>query len=53
MECWNCGADMVWDNDYDYADIFGYGEGIVTYLHCSKCKAECEFSVRTDNEDDE
>ena len=26
--CWYCGGKLCWDNDFDYADVFGEGEGI-------------------------
>ena len=50
MKCWHCGSDMIWDNDYDYSEIYGDGEGIVTILHCSECRTTCEFILRTDEE---
>lgn len=50
--CWYCGAPLVWDCDYDYADVFTEGEGIVTMLHCSNCNANVEYCLRTDIEED-
>lgn len=38
--CWYCGSKLIWDSDFNYDEVFGEGEGIVTYLHCSKCGAE-------------
>ena len=51
MKCWHCNCELIWDCDYDYGDIYGDGEGIVTYLHCSNCKAEYEVILKP--EDDE
>ena len=48
--CWYCGGKLCWDNDFDYADVYGEGEGIVTYLHCTNCGATVEYSVRDDEE---
>ena len=50
--CWYCGGRLIWQNDFDYADVFGEGEGIVTYLHCIECGARVEYSKRDDEEDD-
>ncbi len=49
--CWYCGGKLCWDNDFDYADVFGEGEGIVTYLHCMDCGATVEYSNRDDEEE--
>lgn len=48
-ECWYCGGKLVWMSDFDYADVYGEGEGIVTYLSCSECGAEVEY-VKKENE---
>lgn len=48
MNCWFCGEQMVWLSDWNYDEIHGEGEGIVTILACSKCGADAEFSLRTD-----
>lgn len=42
---------MIWNNDFNYDEVYGDGEGIVTYLHCSECGANCEFSKRDDDWD--
>ena len=53
MYCWYCGAEMIWDSDFNYDEIHGDGDGIVTFLHCSSCDAECMFSLRDDETDHE
>lgn len=50
--CWYCGGELVWQNDFDYSDVYAEGEGIVTYLHCSNCGANVEYSLRMDEEED-
>ena len=54
-ECFHCGAKAVyWQADFDFAD-FGYeGEGIVHICTCANCKADIEYRIRTDaDEEDE
>ena len=52
-KCWYCGGKLVWDSDFNYDEVYDEGEGIVTYLHCSKCGAEIEYSRRDNlNEED-
>ena len=50
--CPYCGNNMVWQSDFNYDDVFGEGEGVVSYYHCSNCDCEAEFSLRTDNEEE-
>lgn len=50
MTCWYCGAAMNWNSDFNYDEVYGEGDGIVSYLTCSECGAEAEFSLRTDDE---
>ncbi len=52
--CWFCGSRMFWQSDFNYDEVYGEGEGVVSMLTCSNedCKAEAEFSLRTDKEDD-
>ena len=49
-DCWYCGTKLVWDSDFNYDEVFGEGEGIVTMLHCPECGAEVQFSLRDDDE---
>ena len=49
--CWYCGGRLVWDNDFDYDEVYGEGEGIVTFLHCTKCDAEVQYSKRDDKDE--
>ena len=48
--CWYCGSKLIWDSDFNYDEIYGEGEGIVTFLHCSneKCNAQIQYSIRDD-----
>ena len=48
--CPYCGNNMVWQSDFNYDDVFGEGEGIVSYYQCSNCGCDAEFSLRTDKE---
>ena len=48
--CWYCGGKLIWDEDENFEDVYGYGSGIVTYLHCSSCGAEVQYSKRDDEE---
>lgn len=50
--CWHCGGRLCWDNDFDYHDFYGEGEGVVHILHCMDCGAEVEYSLRTDEEEE-
>ena len=51
--CWYCGGRLIWDNDFDYADVYGEGKGIVTYLHCTNCEAIVEYSIKDEDEESE
>ena len=48
--CWHCGGHLIWQSDIDYEDLYHEGEGIVTFLICSGCEAEVQYSVRFDRE---
>ena len=52
MYCWYCGSKLMWSSDANYEDVCGEGEGVVTFLKCSKeeCGAEAQFSRRDDKE---
>lgn len=39
---------MIWNSDFNYDEVHGEGHGIVSFLHCSKCGAEAQFSLRDD-----
>lgn len=38
MKCFNCGAELIWQNDYSFEE---YGiieaDGVVTTLECPEC----------------
>lgn len=40
MKCWHCGGDVIWGGDHSYEDYGIEGEGIVSNLSCSNCKAD-------------
>lgn len=48
--CWYCGSELIWQSDFSYDEVYGEGEGIVSYLTCSGCGAEVEYSLRDDEE---
>ena len=53
-ECFHCGAEVVWDNDFTYEDMGYYdGDGIVHCCHCPECGAEIEYRVPMDRSEDE
>ena len=49
--CWYCGGKLFWQSDFNYDEVYGDGDGIVTFLHCSNCNAEVQYSSRTDEEE--
>ena len=46
--CWYCGGELVWEADFNYDEIYGEGEGIVSMLHCSACGADVEYTTGHD-----
>lgn len=51
--CWYCGGKLIWQSDFNYSDVYGDDEeGIVSYLRCSNCGADVEYSL-VDREEDE
>lgn len=43
--CWYCGGRLSWNSDFNYDEVFGEGEGIVSHLTCSNCGAEVQYSL--------
>ena len=41
---WWCGGKRIGQSDCTKEEIFGEGEGTVSYLTCSKCKAEVQYT---------
>ena len=39
MKCWHCNSEVIWGGDHDYEDYGLEGDGIVSNLSCSECKA--------------
>lgn len=48
--CAFCGHKMIWQSDFNYDEVFGEGEGIVTFYHCPNCNTMAQFSKRDDEE---
>lgn len=48
--CWYCNGELIWQSDFNYDEVYGEGEGIVSYLKCSSCGADVEYSKRDDEE---
>lgn len=46
MNCWFCNSQLIWQNDYTYADYQVEGDGLIVVLSCSNenCEAFCEIS---------
>lgn len=53
VNCYFCGEEMTFENEYRFSEIYGEGEGKVLFYHCSSCKSDAEFSKRTDIEIEE
>ena len=50
MRCWYCGGKLRWNGDFNYDEIFGEGNGIVSFLTCMNCGAEVQYSLRESDE---
>lgn len=50
MNCWHCGARLVWSNDFSFDEVGLEGEGIATRLNCSNCSAIVEVYLPLDEE---
>ena len=48
--CWYCGGRLRWDSDFSYDEIFGEGDGVVSFLTCINCGAEVQYSLRESDE---
>ena len=45
-ECFHCGSkSVIWDADFDFADVGLEGLGIVHQCHCTNCGADIEYRV--------
>ena len=53
MNCWYCGSQLIWDNDFSLEDFGGEGEGIVSVHHCSNCCAEVYWVLNFDEEEND
>lgn len=53
FKCPMCVAGtLYWNSDFNYDEVHGEGEGVVSFYTCSnpECAAEAQFSLRTDKE---
>ena len=48
--CWYCGGELCWQSDFNYDEVYGKGEGIVTFLTCMNCGAEVQYSLKEEEE---
>lgn len=49
--CWYCGGQLRWDSDFNYDEVFGEGDGIVSFLTCTNCGAEVQYSLKEENDE--
>ena len=51
MKCWHCNSEVIWGGDFDFEDYGMDGEGIVSNLSCSNCKAfyECYLDLEEES----
>ena len=49
--CPRCGGYAVWQSDFNYYEVYGEGDGLVSYLACQRCGADLEYSMRDGEED--
>jgi predicted RNA-binding Zn-ribbon protein involved in translation (DUF1610 family) len=53
MNCWSCGNELMWNNDYDIGDENEYFK-LLTILTCPKCGSMVEcYHERKEQEDEE
>ena len=48
--CYFCGAELIWQNDWNFEEVYGDGEGIVSCWLCPKCGGEAQFSLQEEND---
>ena len=53
MNCWFCGHELIWNNDFDYKDYDIDEEGILTILTCSNCNAYWEGYLPLNEEEND
>ncbi len=53
MNCWHCQTELIWGGDHSYKDYGLEGDGIVSNLHCPKCKAYIEVYKGEDDDSSE
>ena len=50
MKCYFCNGEMSWEKDFNYDEVHGEGEGVVSCWICTTCGAEAEFSRKENND---
>lgn len=50
--CYFCNLPMRWESDFNYDEVWGEGEGIVSFWTCPECGGEAQYSLRDDVEED-
>lgn len=52
--CYFCLSKMNWNSDFNYDEVHGEGDGVVSYYTCMnpECGAEAQFSLRTDKDEE-
>lgn len=54
MSCYNCGGQLIWNNDFTYEDYGREGDGIVAVLSCEDSDCDVDLvEVYMDNEKNE
>lgn len=48
--CWYCGKPLTLDTDFNYDEVYGHREGVVSILSCTNCGATVQISKRENEE---
>jgi len=51
-KCWYCNHELIWQSDFDGNDIYPDKKGIVSFLICSNCNAQVQYSILEDFDDE-
>ena len=49
--CYFCGVELIWQNDWNFEEVYGDGGGIVSCWLCPKCGGEAQFSLQEEEND--
>jgi hypothetical protein len=44
-KCFECDAELIWDNDFDGEDIGMDESFMVSYFHCPKCNSSYRIAI--------